>query len=425
MRCITILHTIATRLSLLGLAFLAASTLLAQTVEPGECVRQYERESGLIYISFGDVEFYSDVASDNEAEILSMATAARLSACRDLVPSVFIARGPLDTHVELIVNGSEIGFMSIIALRIDQNNRQLQLIVLDGEASVEQHVILPGYKIQADLGMDSLNVIGPWHDYSPLSDQELEELEQLINVLDGQSEIPAIQDVMRAIDTVTYSGGMDTPTRNVDLGIITVTSSPVTNEPGVPTTIVITPPPDTIQPVATVTATVVQPTQFSDRDRDGIPDERDQCPDKQGSAPNQGCPDTDGDGMYDSVDNCPNNANSNQEDNDQDGVGDVCETPARPTSTPTSATVVVTEVTTDLPSVEPIGGGSCPLPPDIVPPDSMPIHPGDCRDLVPGDLQLGDSIIQPGIIILPGQTLLDNPGTNIGPKSSSGGPSSG
>jgi outer membrane protein OmpA-like peptidoglycan-associated protein len=44
-----------------------------------------------------------------------------------------------------------------------------------------------------------------------------------------------------------------------------------------------------------------------DRDRDGIPDSADRCPDKAGVAENQGCPDfdSDGDGYVDRVDKCP------------------------------------------------------------------------------------------------------------------------
>jgi hypothetical protein len=37
--------------------------------------------------------------------------------------------------------------------------------------------------------------------------------------------------------------------------------------------------------------------------------------------------DSDGDGMSDELDNCPFNYNAHQEDSDQDGVGDACETP--------------------------------------------------------------------------------------------------
>jgi len=91
-----------------------------------------------------------------------------------------------------------------------------------------------------------------------------------------------------------------------------------------------------------------------DRDRDGIPDDSDNCPD----VPNvrqfdrdddlvgdacDACPDdpdkiklgacgcgtpdddTDGDGVPDCADNCPANANADQADADDDGIGDVCD----------------------------------------------------------------------------------------------------
>ena len=42
-----------------------------------------------------------------------------------------------------------------------------------------------------------------------------------------------------------------------------------------------------------------------DTDKDGITDAEDQCPELAGPKENNGCPDTDGDGLYDNVDNCP------------------------------------------------------------------------------------------------------------------------
>lgn len=45
-----------------------------------------------------------------------------------------------------------------------------------------------------------------------------------------------------------------------------------------------------------------------DRDKDGIPDKDDRCPDTPGLAQFQGCPDTDGDGIPDIDDKCPTQA---------------------------------------------------------------------------------------------------------------------
>ena len=58
-----------------------------------------------------------------------------------------------------------------------------------------------------------------------------------------------------------------------------------------------------------------------DRDKDGIGDECDNCPD----VPNPDQIDSDGDGLGDACDNCPKVANPDQADCDGDGVGDVCD----------------------------------------------------------------------------------------------------
>ena len=72
-----------------------------------------------------------------------------------------------------------------------------------------------------------------------------------------------------------------------------------------------------------------------DKDGDGVPDSKDNCPgkankDQKDSNKNgigDACeppPDGDGDGVPDSKDNCPNTANKDQKDSDKDGVGDAC-----------------------------------------------------------------------------------------------------
>ncbi|MDV2447897.1 hypothetical protein CMU93_10345 [Elizabethkingia anophelis] len=65
-----------------------------------------------------------------------------------------------------------------------------------------------------------------------------------------------------------------------------------------------------------------------DRDKDGIPDKDDRCPDNPGLPEFQGCPDTDGDGIPDIDDKCPDVAGPKENqgcpwpDTDGDGVLD-------------------------------------------------------------------------------------------------------
>ena len=77
----------------------------------------------------------------------------------------------------------------------------------------------------------------------------------------------------------------------------------------------------------------------TDRDKDGILDKDDRCPDTPGLAEFQGCPDTDGDGIPDIDDQCPDVAGPKENngcpwpDTDGDGVvdkDDACPTVAGP-----------------------------------------------------------------------------------------------
>mgnify|MGYP001238669202 FL=1 len=67
-----------------------------------------------------------------------------------------------------------------------------------------------------------------------------------------------------------------------------------------------------------------------DTDGDGIPDNKDKCPEESGSASLEGCPDTDGDGIADPDDACPNQAGTAAmngcPDSDGDGVADKVDT---------------------------------------------------------------------------------------------------
>src|SRR5690606_27683526 len=55
----------------------------------------------------------------------------------------------------------------------------------------------------------------------------------------------------------------------------------------------------------------------NDRDKDGIIDEEDECPDTPGLVQYNGCPDTDGDKLEDRVDECPLEPCPNGEDTDE------------------------------------------------------------------------------------------------------------
>lgn len=90
-------------------------------------------------------------------------------------------------------------------------------------------------------------------------------------------------------------------------------------------------------PLQACSGSVSQPV---DSDGDGVADNADNCPaqsnadqadnDNDGignvcdSTPD-GVADSDGDGIADDNDNCPNSANANQADNDGDGIGNVCD----------------------------------------------------------------------------------------------------
>lgn len=93
------------------------------------------------------------------------------------------------------------------------------------------------------------------------------------------------------------------------------------------------------------------PAEFADRDRDGVADERDTCPDQagpNGGSENPGCPDRDSDGVADRRDACPDLPGVRQSqadrhgcppDSDGDGVADSQDAcPAHPGRlSPTSA----------------------------------------------------------------------------------------
>lgn len=76
-----------------------------------------------------------------------------------------------------------------------------------------------------------------------------------------------------------------------------------------------------------------------DADKDGVPDQKDVCPDVPGLKEFDGCPDTDGDGIPDNKDRCPEEAGTEAlqgcPDGDGDGIADIDD--ACPTKAGTAA----------------------------------------------------------------------------------------
>lgn len=68
------------------------------------------------------------------------------------------------------------------------------------------------------------------------------------------------------------------------------------------------------------------PEKITDRDKDGVKDSEDQCPDEPGKVELMGCPDSDGDGIADKLDACPKEAGlpklAGCPDRDGDGIAD-------------------------------------------------------------------------------------------------------
>lgn len=66
--------------------------------------------------------------------------------------------------------------------------------------------------------------------------------------------------------------------------------------------------------------------KIKDKDKDGIPDDKDNCPEEAGPSVTNGCPDKDGDGIADNNDKCPDQPgltkNNGCPDKDNDGVTD-------------------------------------------------------------------------------------------------------
>jgi OOP family OmpA-OmpF porin len=118
----------------------------------------------------------------------------------------------------------------------------------------------------------------------------------------------------------------------------------------------------------------VAPSGCPDRDGDGIIDRQDACPDAAGDAPH-GCPDSDGDRVHDGIDQCPQEA-GRLEDGcpDQDGDGFIDRVDRCPTE-PGVAPDGCPDLDPDKDGVE-VPSDQCPDEPGI-PPDGCPDVDGD------------------------------------------------
>lgn len=67
------------------------------------------------------------------------------------------------------------------------------------------------------------------------------------------------------------------------------------------------------------------PWKSCDEDHDGVRGAGDLCPTLAGTGTINGCPDRDKDGVVDPQDNCPDAVNPDQADQDNDGIGDACD----------------------------------------------------------------------------------------------------
>ncbi len=126
----------------------------------------------------------------------------------------------------------------------------------------------------------------------------------------------------------------------------------------------------------------VQVEEIPDRDRDGILDSVDECPDEFGSDTAAGCPDRDRDGLADALDTCPDEAGAPEasgcpaadaDDRDGDTVTDTEDTcpdePGSPVSEgcPDRDSDLIPDVSDACPDEASSGDDGCPAPPAAEP----------------------------------------------------------
>ncbi len=159
----------------------------------------------------------------------------------------------------------------------------------------------------------------------------------------------------------------------------------------------------------TITGCTTPPPSRTDSDQDGVENDADNCPainnnqddlDRDG----EGDPcdaDRDGDEIANGVDNCPDLANPNQTDEDENGIGDVCE---GADGSGTVETPPSQEVDSDLDSV-PDNADNCPAAANRYQDDLDDDNIGDlCDSDLDGDGVSNEAIADDGIVA----TFTDN-----------------
>jgi len=129
-------------------------------------------------------------------------------ACNAAPPSLLVVQGPDNVKVDITANGADITIGSTIALMILPGNT-LQLVVISGEAQLGDLTIPAGFKISAPLSDDGKTVTGPWQDFSPLTQEDLDLLQPLenipVNILHYAIILPTLEDIQALLDAFSQT----------------------------------------------------------------------------------------------------------------------------------------------------------------------------------------------------------------------------
>lgn len=122
--------------------------------------------------------------------------------CSESPPSLLVVQGPENLAVDITANGADIHIGSTIALRLLPNN-MVQLIVVNGSATVDGVLVPAGFTMTASLGPDGTTIDGPWTNFRPLTEAELQSLLPLENIpgniLNYDIIIPTLADIQAAL----------------------------------------------------------------------------------------------------------------------------------------------------------------------------------------------------------------------------------